>query len=423
MRCLVALVLAAWAGLAEADAGNSTLQMVQVLFRHGERTPVLVCPTDPHRDHWLEQGLGQLTGRGKRMQYELGQFLRRRYADFLPAQYHVNYTVVRSSDVDRTLMSAQANLAGLYPPQGRDVWNPDLHWQPIPVHTKPTSEDLLLSFLTSCARYELELRRLMATPELRRVDAKNRQLYDHVSQHCGVEVRDLATLALIYDLLLVESDQNMTLPAWATAVLPPYNRTVYPDLLRPLNELAFNLLSYDAPLKRLGGGALLGRLAELLRQKVAGSLQPAGRRLFMYSGHDADVAALLGTLGVYNGLAPPLASCVIVELHRAPSGAFFVRLFYRNDTTVAPYRLQVPGCIDDCPWEAFRDLAARVTPADGAAECAAPAGGMPSGQQVTVIALAVTLALLLVLCTIGAVIFGRRRRQMQAYSHFGEIPT
>lgn len=31
-------------------------------------------------------------------------------------------------------MSAQLNLAGLYPPIGEDKWG-DLNWQPIPVHT------------------------------------------------------------------------------------------------------------------------------------------------------------------------------------------------------------------------------------------------------------------------------------------------
>ena len=55
---------------------------------------------------------------------------------------------VRSTDVDRTLMSAMSNLAGLYPPSGDQIWNKDIMWQPIPVHTRPTLVNYLLnSFL------------------------------------------------------------------------------------------------------------------------------------------------------------------------------------------------------------------------------------------------------------------------------------
>lgn len=48
---------------------------------------------------------------------------------------------MRSTDFDRTLMSAEANLAGLFPPDGTQRFNPNISWQPIPVHTVPLTED------------------------------------------------------------------------------------------------------------------------------------------------------------------------------------------------------------------------------------------------------------------------------------------
>ena len=76
------------------------------------------------------------------MHYNLGQYLRMRYSGFLNKKYHKEEVYARSSDLDRTIMSAQANLAGLYPPEDhRDVWNKNIRWQPVPIHTLHASID------------------------------------------------------------------------------------------------------------------------------------------------------------------------------------------------------------------------------------------------------------------------------------------
>ena len=73
---------------------------------------------------------------------------------------------------------------------------------------------------------------------------------------------------------------------------------------------------------------------------------------------------------MYNGIAPPFASAVLVELHSEPEVGPAVQLFYRNDTTVEPYQLQLPGCQLSCPWESFVQLTADRIPGDIQAECA-----------------------------------------------------
>ena len=65
-------------------------------------------------------------------QYHLGEFLHQRYEKELEAKFIFdNYTrtqlYVRSTDVDRTLMSAQCQLAGLFKPGESQVRRRGLH--------------------------------------------------------------------------------------------------------------------------------------------------------------------------------------------------------------------------------------------------------------------------------------------------------
>ncbi|XP_022094023.1 lysosomal acid phosphatase-like, partial [Acanthaster planci] len=126
--------------------GERTRQLVNLLYRHGDRTPINIYPSDPHRADTWPEGLGQLTTLGMEMHYKLGQWLRNRYIDseFLNATYNRDSVHVRSTDSDRTLMSAESDLAGFYPPQGSQIWKPGFDWMPIPVHTIPLDEDYLL---------------------------------------------------------------------------------------------------------------------------------------------------------------------------------------------------------------------------------------------------------------------------------------
>lgn len=72
-------------------------------------------------------------------QYELGRYLRHRYDGYLGKKYNQKELYVTSSDMDRTIMSLESNLAGLFPPVNH--WNPKIEWQPIPLRTIPWKDD------------------------------------------------------------------------------------------------------------------------------------------------------------------------------------------------------------------------------------------------------------------------------------------
>ena len=70
-----------------------------------------------------------------RQEFALGEFFRSRYSGFLSMAYKRSEIHVQSTNLDRTLMSAQAVMTGLYPPEGVQQWakSKALAWQPIPI--------------------------------------------------------------------------------------------------------------------------------------------------------------------------------------------------------------------------------------------------------------------------------------------------
>lgn len=51
-----------------------------------------------------------------------------------------------------------------------------------------------------------------------------------------------------------------------------------------------------------------------MRQKVAGEIPK--QKMYMYSAHDITLSILLLGLGVFNNVAPPYATTVLIELHK-----------------------------------------------------------------------------------------------------------
>ncbi|GAB6033432.1 hypothetical protein CHUAL_013317 [Chamberlinius hualienensis] len=113
-----------------------------MIFRHGQRNPLHVCKSDPHRHLWLE-GAGNLTKDGKIQAFQLGEKYRLLYKTFLNSDYNPNEVYVYSTDTDRSLMTAACCMAGLFPPSEENKFNPNLNWQPVPIHSVKKENDPL----------------------------------------------------------------------------------------------------------------------------------------------------------------------------------------------------------------------------------------------------------------------------------------
>ncbi|XP_028340485.1 lysosomal acid phosphatase isoform X4 [Physeter macrocephalus] len=252
-----------------------------------------ICPQEGMLQHW-----------------ELGQALRQRYHDFLNTSYHRQEVYVRSTDFDRTLMSAEANLAGLFPPDGMQRFNPNISWQPIPIHTVPIAEDRLLKFpLGPCPRFEQLQNETRRTPEYQNESIQNAQFLDMVANETGLTDLTLETVWNVYDTLFCE--------------------------------------------------------------------------------HDTTLVALQMALDVYNGKQAPYASCHIFELYQEDTGNFSVEMYFRNETTKAPWPLILPGCPHRCPLQDFLRLTEPVVPKDWQQECRLASSPADTGELLPASMLAV----------------------------------
>ncbi|KAF5903239.1 lysosomal acid phosphatase-like, partial [Clarias magur] len=334
------------------------------LFRHGDRSPVKTYPTDPHQESAWPQGFGQLSLEGMKQHFKLGQFLRKHYTGFLSKDYSRFEIAVRSTNYDRTIMSAASNLAGLYHNGSRMIY-PGLHWQPIPIYTVPLDEDKLLLFpMENCPHYKLLMNETVKTEIFKNMTNNYQDFLEMVRDKTGLDSLSLKTVWSVYDTLSGEIHNGLHTPPWVT---PEVMKT-----LKMLNDFSYEILFgiYEGEEKsRLQGGVLLGQIVKNL-SAAATSNSPQQLKMNMYSVHDITIVALQKALNVYNGLAPPFASCHIFELHQDHDGSFSVKMFYHNESSVAElYNLTLPGCAHQCPLQEFIRLTHSVIPTDWYKEC------------------------------------------------------
>lgn len=307
-------------------------------------------------------------------------------------------------------MSAQANLAGLYPPKGKDVWNPSILWQPIPVHTEKEKHDKLLAMKKSCPAYETAYRNILNSVEFKKLRANYSKVFEYLTEKTGQKINTLEHVQNLYSVLFIEQYNNKTLPDWT--------KTVFPQPIALLSSYAFASQTYTQPLARLKGGPLLKDILDRFTNKTNNSLNP-NRSLWIYSGHDTTVANLLNTLRVFELHNPPFRACVLLEL-REYQNNYYVSVYYKN-TTAEPILLTIPGCSVSCPLNHVYEIYAGVLPNDWDSECLQPPSleTLIVGQQMEfgstlVVIIAATSVMMISLILFGfAALYYRRREYVE----------
>ncbi|BES92138.1 acid phosphatase [Nesidiocoris tenuis] len=347
------------------DAEVGPVVYVNLLFRHGDRAPIKPYPNDPYKDpNYWPMGYGQLTKQGLYHHLVLGSWVGKRYAHLLPKNRNYNPKAIRvqSTDVDRTLMSAEAHLAGMFPITDEEKWG-GIDWQPVPIHTIPKALDKVLAAKFPCKKYNHEKHKFEKSAEHKALMKKYRALGNYLSKHSGKAFTGLEIFENLHSTLMAEKMNNLTLPSWT--------KSVFPDKISVPAGFSFATPTWTTEMKRLRGGPLVKEMVGNMNMKIDGTLDPPTRNISMYSAHDTTVAAFLNTINAFNFLPPPFASLVMVELRKTAQSQYHVTVLYKNSTdpTVEPHILTVPGCSEACPLKNLEILLKPVIPDDWDKEC------------------------------------------------------
>ncbi|CAH1981616.1 unnamed protein product [Acanthoscelides obtectus] len=319
-----------------------------LVYRHGDRAPIKPIPTSEYCDpsYW-PMGFGHLTKFGIERQYDLGKWLRKRYDFLLSPTYKASEIYVRSTDEDRVLMSAYSNLAGLYPPQGSQVWNDRIFWQPIPVHTIPRNIDDVIVEKRSCPKYDTLLNATIKSDYFSRINDKYADLYETISNWTGIDVSDVEDIKLIRSTLYAIKSYNAT-------YLPEWEKDMNWHLIDNLAGLAYLRYTSTPAMKRLKSGPFFHYLLNHLDLATSTNQASPAPKMLMISAHDTSLSGILNSMGVFDGYPPDFAATVIWELKKRRNGERYINLYFKSEKGLE--KLRIIGCEIDCNYGTFKDI-------------------------------------------------------------------
>ena len=292
------------------------------LIRHGDRTPVTKLN---NVDYEWKEGFGQLTATGMRQEFELGQSLRNRYINethLLPQQYETGTLYVRSTDYDRTLMSAESFLRGLYPegpgPQ---------RFQPIPIHTAPADVDnIILERVNPDVLNRAMEKYVYTTAEWKQKEAELKPYFQHWSEATGTRINALTDYDLtIGDALYIHRLYQAPMPAGLTEE----------DInLMIATSNWMTVMEHKArPIASLYSQKLMNHIVETLQKNGKSG---AHLKYALLSAHDSTIASILSLLGAPVTSNPPYASDLNFSLYESGSNNYVVRVTYNGTPVIIP---------------------------------------------------------------------------------------
>lgn len=332
-----------------------------IIWRHGDRSSGHTYPNDPYKGFW-KNGPYQLTERGMAQAYDLGIYLRGKYGHLLSDRYHANEIYVRTTDRDRTKMTAQCVMAGLYSPRKYNTWqSKSTPWIPFPLHSKEMSYDWLIQVQQDpeedCPKCDIMLADIHKSSDAyAKTISTYSSFFEKIQKLTGNDTPyNIYTILNIFDNLNCLRENGHLLPDWVDGTV-----------MKTLEDLAGISIgarfvdlegAYSKTLSKMRNGIILEKMVDNMKKRIKLETELS---LVGYSAHDSTVTPLLVSLGAYNWILPPYASCVMIDLHENAENDYSVEFWYRNDSTKDPYPLSFYDCGQKCSFEKFLKVASTV---------------------------------------------------------------
>ena len=366
------------------------LVQVHVIARHGSRVALETLPGQ--EEEVLEATSAILTPFGEKQLYDLGTWLRNRYAvaDTLLAGNYVTHEVhFESSNWERTISSANVLSMILFPPAttrvAEDTMLPSNIYPGIPVYMHDGQNDIFIQAHDKCPTFDRSLDDLYASESWKQLEADNRSLLTRLGQLSlfkayanGDGYVPLSVVSKAFDVIHMAKNECAASSSNAESVYCQFN---------PLDDTAWaelQALTHTTELARYSNVTardLLGtNLLFLIHERMGGDVSKvsrgtssttptttqggSNRKFHFYSAHYETILSVFAALNIsppINEVIPGYGAALIFEFYNDPStGEYSLYMLYKeanssNDMTIRFPDGPCKGGVS-CPLPKFTEL-------------------------------------------------------------------